>query len=314
MNRSLALAALLALLSGCSSEATPDRASSSADGVEDDADEVIASDVYEREIVFTSAPGDSTLITPWLFRSRTGPAGVEREAHGLLSRGGTWESFFQERWMGPESRSPWRILPRRPLRVVVGENDSLERLIFQEGTRELELSFGETLTEWAGPRGEIFRLQEGTVLLSNQQLDGLLLDIGRARRGGDPPAGDWAFLVSENDFQLFLDDPGGGDAEAASYRAWTRSGSREVQWPAVDVEWTEVRAFDRARRDVPYAWHFESRDQELRGDLTVGTAHLAVGEGAGPVLPVLAFYEVSGRVHVAGTNYDVRGIFRHTQH
>jgi hypothetical protein len=335
MIRSTACLIVVALFAACSGEGTS--AGSASDGRAGEAplENAVQGEEYEREIVFTSTQGDSTFMIPWLFRSRTRTAtgtaaasdaqagagtagtgsggGVQREARALLSRGGAWEPFFHERWEGPPTRTPWRIIPRPPLRLVVGENDALDRLIFRDGARELEVLFGETVTEWAGARGEIFRLQEGAVILGNQQLGGILLDIARARHVGDAPAGDWAFLVSDGGFRLFLDDPGGQGEGPGRYRAWTRSGSSEVQWPAVDVEWTEVRAFERARRDVPYAWSFASRDQLLRGELTVRTAHLAAGEGPGPLLPVDALYEVRGSVYISGATHDVRGLFRHVQ-
>jgi hypothetical protein len=313
MNRSFTLAMLLPLAAGCVGESAPAGAAASG-AAADSAAVPFRGEIYEREIVFVSSGGDSAFVTPWFFRAQTTPTGVEREARALLARGGAWDPFHQERWTTPATRSPWRILPRRPLRLVVAEDDVLESLVFQEGSREMELMFGATLTEWVGARGELFRLQNGAVLLANQRLDGVLIDIGRARRSSDPSPGDWAFLVSDSGFQLFLEDPGGvRSSEGGRYRAWTRLGLREVQWPMLSVEWVETRAFDRARRDVPMGWHFSSRDQELRGDLTVRAAHLAVGEGSGPVLPVDALYEVSGTVHMAGTSHRVRGLFRHVQ-
>lgn len=313
MIRSLSLFVFISVLAltACSGDGAPagnPASGTSGEGVEP---ATIPGEVYERDIVFATTFGDTTLITPWFFRASADSTGIDREVRALLSRSGAWDPFFDERWSTPPGRTPWRILPYGPMRIVVGESDALDRVIFRDGTREMELIFGETLAEWIGSRGEIFRMQEATVLLSNRLLDGILLDISRARRRADAPSGDWTFLFSDDGFQLFLEDPGSGGE--TPFRAWTRVDFREVQWPAVTVEWSEVRAYERARRDVPIAWSFTSSDHELRGELTVRATHVTIGEGEGPLLPIDGLFEVQGTVYAPGGVHEVRGFYRHVQ-
>ncbi len=88
---------------------------------------------YERHIVFLTFQEDSTLIAPWSFTARTRPDGVDREVRGWLARGDTWDAFLSDSWSGPPNAAPWRILPHGPVRLVVGEEDAVETIIFQEG-------------------------------------------------------------------------------------------------------------------------------------------------------------------------------------
>ncbi len=86
---------------------------------------------------------------------------------------------------------------------------------------------------------------------------------------------------------------------------------RNLQWPALTVDWSEVRAFQPARHDVPVAWTISSEGDDVSGALEARTAHISPGEGPGPVLPVDALFEVSGTLKIQGGVYPVRGFFRH---
>ncbi len=269
--------------------------------------------IYDRVVAFMTTRSDSTLLVPWMFSARSRPGAVERQARAWLVRGGTWESFLADTWETPPSRVPWRLLPRGAMHLVVGEADALERLVFEEGPRQLELAMGSTLVEWSGRRGESFRLLDGTALLSGERVQGLVLDLSRVRRPEDPPPGDWTVLASGDSLQVVVSDPGEGGTEGAPYQAWARVDFREIQWPAVEVRWTETRAFEKARRDVPVAWSLRSSDGELQGTLSVESAQVQAGEGEGPLLPVDALFEVSGTVQIGESVYPVRGLFRHVQ-
>ena len=161
---------------------------------------------YERHIVFLTFQGDSTLIVPWTFSAHTRPGGVDREVRGWLARSETWDAFLVDSWEGPVNSVPWRILPHGPVRLVVGEEDALETIIFQEGGRNLEVSPGEFLVEWSGQRAQTFRFHKGRVMLSDQTVEGHILDMSRAWEAGDPPPGDWGVLVSGDSCLLYTSD------------------------------------------------------------------------------------------------------------
>lgn len=267
---------------------------------------------YERAFAFTGVERDTTVLVSLLFTSRSAPDGVDRRTRGWLGRGGEWESFVDERWHTPPSRTAWRILPHGPIRLVVGENDAIETIIYRQPPRILELDLGEGLVEWTGPRGGVYRLEETTLLLGNQRISGIALDLARSRGGGEPPGGDWAFLVSGDSLQVVLQSP--EESEPGTPEAWmafARVDFRQVRLPDVTMEWSESRAYDPARRDVPAGWRFRSRTEEIEGTLEAASTHLSAGEDDGPVLPVSALFGVEGTVVVQGVEYPVRGLVRH---
>ena len=270
--------------------------------------------VYERAVVFVTSVGDSTLIVPWIFNARTKPGGVDRVARAWLSRGGAWEEFLQESWETPPTRVPWRLHPRGQLRLVVGEGESLEALLFEEGPRRLEVQMGATRAQWNGSQGETFLVVEGAAVLADRRLPGLVLDLARAHRGESPPPGDWMFLTAGDSVQLVLsgtDVPVGG---TASYEGWARlPDASEIPWRDITIAWTETRAFEKARREVPVRWTVSTANREMAADLEVRTAHIEAGEGEGPLLPVDALFEVAGNLRIGNVTYPLRGLVRHIQ-
>jgi hypothetical protein len=267
---------------------------------------------YERIVAFVTPAGDSTLSVHWSWDSRVRPGEVGREIEGFLARNGTWERFVGLEWATPPTRAPWRILPQRPVRLLMGDGEALERIIYHEGGRELELAFGSTLSEWTGSAGETVRIQEGEVLLADRLVDGLLLDLSRSRGTGEPLAGDWVILSSPDNLQFVLEDPRTDDT-SGMFRGWARLDFRQLQWPEVVVTWTEQRPFETARRDIPVAWSLASLDGEVTGELRAAASHLEVGEGEGPILPVRALFEVEGVLRMDGREFPVWGLWRHLQ-
>ena len=160
--------------------------------------------LYERTVVFAALDTDSTLVVPWFFSVQDRGDSVARAAQAWLSRNGSWESFLSESWQGPATRAPWRLHPRGPLRFVVGLDDALETVVFDRGPRHLELSFGGMLSEWTPSGDQVFRVHEGSVLLADQRVEGVVLDINRSR----PPVpvhGEWAFLTSGDSLFVLVD-------------------------------------------------------------------------------------------------------------
>ena len=307
---------LVAGLTGaaCTADSPPESEGTESLGAEATDATVLHGREYERYVVFMTSRGDSTLVVPWLFSSQAVPGVVQRETRGWLARGGSWEPFHSDAWETSPSRAPWRILPHGPVRLIVGPGDALDGVIYESGARLLEVHPGELLVEWRGQRGETYRAQEGVALLSNQRVDGVIMDLARARAAGDPVPGDWLFLVSGDSLHLFVDSPDGGTTGAsASYRGWAQLDLRQFQWPQILVEWEEVRAFEPARRDVPVRWSIASTDGEMEGMLVIQSSNMEVGTGEGPILPVDAFFEVEGSIRVEGGEYPVRGLVRHIQ-
>ncbi|MGY8776766.1 MAG: hypothetical protein ACKVIN_01455 [Longimicrobiales bacterium] len=266
---------------------------------------------YERNIVFASTEGDSVFIVPWMIQTVELAASVRREARGWLTRGGVWDGFLAERWTTPPTRTPARILPHEGLRLLVRDGGAIDGIVFEEGVRNLEIILGEVRTAWTGARGGSFEVLTGSAYLSDQRIDGMVLDMARASGASESPGGDWAFLLSGDSAQFVFaaDREHGGEVEPL-YRGWGR-GDSEFQWPEVRVDWRRTEAFPPARRDVPVEWRFWTSDEAFEGDLEVVSAEMQPGLGPGPLLPVRALYEVIGEVRTSAGTYPVHGILVH---
>jgi hypothetical protein len=270
--------------------------------------------IYERDFVFTTLTKDSALIVPWLFTSGTRPGAVDRKVRGYLARGGEWEAFYDQEWQTPPSRAPWRILPHGSLRLVVGDQDVILSVLFDEGPRRLDLELANSLIEWTGMRGQQFNVREASVYLSDRRIPGLALDMSRVHGSDEADPGDWAFLVSGDSLQMVLENPSvTAPGTKGAYRAWARLDFRDLSWPNLTVDWSDVRAYQPARQDVPVSWSVKSEDEDLDGSLQVQSAQIRAGEGSGPLLPVDALFTVSGTMLIEGRTYPVQGLFRHVR-
>ncbi len=267
---------------------------------------------YERNFVFATVTGDSLLLVSWLFETTTQPGTVVRQARGWLDRSGTWDAFFAERWETPPTRIPARILPRGSLRLVARDGNTVDGIIFDEGTRNLELALGNVLIQWGGPRGEVFQLLNGSLYLSDRRLGGIVLDMARGSSADSPRAGDWAFLTSGDSLQVVLQGESEHQGEPLpTYRGWARLDLRDLQWSNLNVDWVETNAFQPARRDVPVSWSISSPEGDIQGVLEVTSSDVRAGQGSGPVLPVQALFEVEGTVTIEERTFPIRGLFRH---
>ena len=138
---------------------------------------------------------------------------------------------------------------------------------------------GDLLVEWSGLRAQTFRVQEGTMLLSDLSVEGSLLDMSRAWAVGADPPGDWGFLISGDSLQVVMEDLAPQDAaQGGSFSVWARVEFTERQYQGVKMVWSEVRAFEAARRDVPVRWDVQAREQEIEGTLAVVAPFLEAGE------------------------------------
>lgn len=271
--------------------------------------------VLDREFVFVPSQGDDRTQVAWLFRSRPGDGLVLRQWAVRVGRNGNWDALVRDEEETPFAGPAWRLLPGPRVRLVMGPRDRVEGLIVRAPGPELETHLGEFLTDWTGPRGGSVRLYRGTTAVGGGEVDGFVVDLARAWEDPGEGPGDWLFLHAGDRLQLFLmEDVSTAETDAARrFRGWSRIAFRDGQWPRVDVEWREVRAFERARRDVPVRWRLSSPGAEIVGEVETVSQYLVAGEGSGPLLPVTAFYEVRGNLRVQGEAFTVRGFVSHRQ-
>lgn len=301
---------LLATLACGESEAPPPRGSGGGSPPTEEGDSVVS--VYERNFVFASLEGDSAFIVPWLIQAVEMPDSVRREAQGWIARGGVWDRFYAERWWTPPTRAPGRILPHEGLAVLVRDEGAIDGIVFEDPPRILEIILGEGRQPWTGARGGSFHVLTGSAYLSDQRIDGMVLDMARASAGGRATGGDWAFLLSGDSahFVLAADEEHGGESEPL-YRGWGDAGGEELLWPEIRVAWDRTEAFPPARRDVPVEWEIRSADGSIDGELEALSAEIQAGEGPGPLLPVRALYEVAGDLSTSEGDFPVHGILVH---
>ena len=312
MREGFASLALCVLLHGCGGDAPAPRVTEPGLRPSESAERNFEDGLYERNVVFMTVDADSAIVVPWFFRTSSSAVGVERLTEGWLARAGIWEPFFHDQWISEPSRTPFRILPRGPMDLIIGAGGNLERILFEEGQRQLEVVIDEWMSDWNGNRGETFRVHQGAALFGDQRVEGIVLDMNRARLRESPEPGEWMFLTGPRRLVIVVESPGGSPA----YTAWGRIGEEAFRWPEVQVEWSAVRSFEEARRDVPVEWDIRSTGSIDGGvELTLASAgmELRAEEGAGPILPVNGLYQVTGWAVLAGDSLEVRGLVRHVQ-
>ncbi len=312
MREGFASLTLCALLCACGGDAPAPPATELGVPPSEAAERNFEDGLYERNVVFVTVAADSAIVVPWFFRTSSSEEGVERLTEGWLARAGLWEPFFRDQWNAPPTRTPFRIQPRGPMDLVVGEGSTLERILFGQGQRQLEVVIGEGMSDWSGNRGQTFRVHQGAALFGDQRVEGMVLDMNRARLRGAPEPGEWMFVTGPRRLAIVVESPGGSPA----YTAWGRLGEEEFRWPEVQVVWRSVRSFEEARRDVPVEWGIRSvgsfgTDMELT--LASAGMELSTAAGEGPILPVNGLYQVAGWVMLAGDSLEVRGLVRHVQ-
>jgi hypothetical protein len=271
---------------------------------------------YERSFVFISADRDSVVALPWSFHTRQIGEREVRQRDAWLGNAGAWGLLASEADTGRVRSDATRILPGRSLRIRVGAGDAVTALIFRTGEEEIEALPGLLLAEWTGAPREVVRFHRSRIGLDPNGLEGFLMDLSVRGGPGEDAAGDWLFLHGGDFLQAaFRELPHTLEAEAGPrpYRGWTRIAVRDRHWPGIELEWTEVRNFEEARRDIPVRWTLRSQDGDLTGDLHSVGQHLSTGEGEGPLLPVNALFQIEGEIRHLGDTVGVVGILRHRQ-
>lgn len=268
-----------------------------------------AGTTYRRTVAFVGTSRDSSMFVPWEFANRVEPDRILRSTRGWLGRAGEWRLFVEDDWSTETTRSPWRIVPRGPARLIVGMDDALQEIYFQEGVRDLSVRMGEVIAEWGGQRGETYRLLHGTSRLAGVETSGLVLDALTARPNESGEVTELALLTGGPRFQLLFADSEGSDP----YRAWARLDTATLSWPEVEVAWPELYTFERARRDIPVVWTISATDPELTGRLEAVSSHQHTMRGTGARLPALGVYEITGSVTIDSERIEVIGFLRHLQ-
>ncbi len=263
---------------------------------------------------------DSALLLPWHIRAFESDASLRWERSLRRGQAGSWDYLLADTLDSPRTRAPWRILAGGPLQMVIEADDVLSSLILESGSREVELSPVEYLVEWSRPEGGAVRLHRGVSRVADRlepdldrSHDGIVLDLSRAWSEGQPTPGGWIFLTAGLPTQFFVEETAPADDGPGTFRGWSRVAFQTRNWPTLEVEWEEVRAFERARRDIPRRWAIRSADGALDGEVEAISSHLVAGEGSGPLLPVTAYFEVTGEIRVDGELIPVRGLIRHIQ-
>ena len=270
--------------------------------------------IFERSVVFVGTGSDTVFAVPWLWTVRTGRPEVERRARGWLLRGAVWDPFFDETWTTPPFRAPWRPVPHGPLRLMVGPGGALQQISHISTGRSLDVTLESSLAEWTGRRGETFRFLEGGLVLAERRVPGVVLDLNRTRDVSEGEGGDWMVLASGDSVMAVIHTPLRADnLGRGAWRGWARVDFRDLPLGQITTEWAAVRAFDRARRDVPVGWTLRSPDDAFGGALEARSSQLVAEEGEGPLLPVDGLFEVAGTLTLEGIEYPVHGILRHTQ-
>ena len=266
---------------------------------------------FERAFVFLSNRQDSVLSAGWMADAASRPDGVERISRGVVTLAGTGQVFYRAASTTPPSEVPWRLLPDTAMRLLVGESDRVEQLVFETATPPVALRMGDLLNEWTTGIGAVMGLLNAEVEVGGRTFGGRILDVTHSWREGDnPPPGDWMLLTSGDTLALVMHAMGPGSEQ---YQVWGRQGLQTIGWPEATVTWGAVQAYDRARRDVPVSWSISVEDGDLSALLELRSADLEAGTGDGPLLPVDGFLEVGGRLVLRGAEYAVRGLIRHTQ-
>ncbi len=169
--------AALLLSVGCRGPAIDNPAGDAADSLPAALPNQPPGRIYERSFAFLT---EDSLVVTWQLSARSQPSGVARRARGWLARGGVWDPFHDEAWESPPSRVPWRLVPHGGVRLVVGELDALQSLVYRNGPRRLEVDIGESLAEWRGPGGGTYQLSHATATVLGGQVSGLLADLSRS--------------------------------------------------------------------------------------------------------------------------------------
>ena len=139
-SRIVRIVVLAALFSACGDPAEDVAPAISSDSTLVAAVARPAAERFERSFVFLSNRQDSLLSAGWTSDAASRPDGVDRTGRGVVTLAGTGQIFYQHSATTSPSDVAWRVLPDTAMRILVGESDGIEQLVFESATPPRHLS------------------------------------------------------------------------------------------------------------------------------------------------------------------------------
>lgn len=280
---------------------------------------------YERRLVFLG-PGQRLPAAAIVdFVAVSDSLGLRRGVRARLADGTDWSRLMDEGWTMDHMREPWRLVPRGPLKLIMGDAGELTGIVFRDDV-EVRLEPGPPLAGHSPDAGTQLVLRRGRLALGAELVHGVLLDA-QFGRPLDPSASR-ADPVTDDDGDD-ADEPTPAGRPGAEALLIDNSGLYVVFSAASNgqVAWIHRQGTDDLRRDarltaigweededgvrVPNAWRVAGRN-ELTGEL-VAEALDGVGVSGVPDLEALGYAVVSGWVQDGGERHELYGLIRHVR-
>lgn len=276
---------------------------------------------YFREYIFVGSDADDLLVVPFSFHAReTATDGFVRGARAWLARDETWDRFLDQSREASGAGGVWRIVPIDDLRLDAGGPAEIDAIRFEQGERRLRLDLAAPMGGWNQGGESRFRLVESALSVGAEQIGGTVLEVLRVERtlaDGWPPGRDYdaIFLTSGDSLFLYLGETIGQEQEqgAEAGFAWLRRDGREHAWASGEIEWTDFRPLEEARRDVPNSWSIRIPAGEITGEVVAAGSDVMLGPERAGRRAVEIRYTVEGFLAVEGVQIPVQGMIRHTQ-
>ncbi|HEX7051588.1 MAG TPA: hypothetical protein VF188_15380 [Longimicrobiales bacterium] len=256
---------------------------------------------YDRQLVFVSDSARPPVAAVFHFTAAGGADSVPRTARAWLERDSAWTPVLGMTWTGAPMREPWRLVPHGSLRLVVGDGDELEALVYRapDGFR---LRPSPIIADWSPTATARFRLREAEFLLPGDRFAGMLLDIQTLTVEPDSGALNEAFLTDGNELHLVIATPEASAESSPAVRAWLRLRGGEETWDAVSLARDSARA----------AWRLTEPGRSLSGMFhTLGRELVLAPEPTAPQdSAAVRIHVVTGWVELRGERHDVIGVVR----
>lgn len=270
---------------------------------------------YRRGFVFVGERGGQPLVVPFTFEALPRDSGLRRDTRASLAHGETWDAFFAESWTGGAGAGPWKVLPHGPLRLAAAGPLEVESLWYQQRGRSLRLALLPPRSPWQGDQRARARLRGGRLTVGAERSAGVVLEEYEVTAvGGDSTRGprDQLVLTAGDSVLLFADRSLAADGTGARGHAWLRRGAEARTSEDPQMEWLELRALERARRDVPVRWRFRLAGGEW-GEVQAVGYETEVGDERAGRRGVEVRYTVEGWLEVGEERIPVSGYARHRQ-
>lgn len=258
--------------------------------------------LYRRELHFvseeTGRPAVTVLAQVRPLRNR-----ALRSIHAWMSPDTSWSVLALDRWEAAPLRQPWRVLPHGPLRLLVGEGEEIEALVFGRTVSSPRLEPGPLVSEWsAGPEARVL-LRDAQLRVGGAVSAGLLLDV---------ELGSMATPAGAVGARAVLTD---GEGTTIALVMLPDEGLQGLAFTGPQAESLPIERVSRVEGSRP-RWRLHAPDGEVVGELTASTEppERAAGEGDEQpdpvVLPSDPPLRVTGWVRIAAQRREVAGLLR----